>query len=60
MSDESREKAIEKAIKENINDKGIECEVAQEIAADLGVEPKEVGKVAKNLGLDLKNCQGAC
>jgi hypothetical protein len=57
---EKKRKKIETAIEERITDNSIECEVAQEIAAKLGVEAQEVGEVAQGLELDLKNCQGKC
>ena len=59
MEKELKEK-IEAEIKKRLKDGTLECEVAQQIAEDLGVENKVVGKLANQLDIKLKNCQLGC
>lgn len=51
---------IKAEIKKQLEDGALECEVAQQIAEDLEVENKVVGKLANQLDVKLKNCQLGC
>ncbi|SJZ94592.1 hypothetical protein [Selenihalanaerobacter shriftii] len=60
MDAKNQQEVIKRAIKERSVRGSLECEVAQEIASELEVEPMKVGEVAKGLNLTLKNCKGKC
>lgn len=56
--------ALKEMIKNEINTSAPEgrltCQIAQEIAKRLNIKPKEIGKVANELGIKIINCQLGC
>ncbi len=54
------EDSISKLLKQKATKDRISCEEAWQIAQELGVEKKEVGKAADDLGLRIHSCQLGC
>jgi len=55
--DDRPDPVIEKEIRKRIEDQAIPCAVAFEVARDLKVAPKEVGKTADLLNIHISECQ---
>lgn len=51
---------LEEELKNNSQDNGISCTAAMKIADKLSITYKEVGAVANELGIKIKNCQFGC
>ena len=54
-----KEKLREEIMKQTVDGK-LPCAVARKIAEDLGIPYSDVGVVADELGIKIKNCQLGC
>ncbi|MCC6347105.1 MAG: hypothetical protein IT388_07970 [Nitrospirales bacterium] len=55
-----QKKNIERLLKERAVDSVISCARAREIAEELGVPYRDVGKAADTLKIKIKNCELGC
>jgi len=55
----TKEKLKEEMLKKAVNGK-LSCAVARKIADNLGISYKEVGDMANDLGIKIKDCQLGC
>lgn len=55
----TREQLID-AVRKNAVNNSLSCELAQELAREMNVPPKEIGEIANELGVKLMNCRLGC